>query len=485
MLAVVALSAPQVTAPPASAAARESRAEVALRQARTFALHQLARTDRRLPPGRFPTVAVGHRVWHTSGTAGWLGGFWPGSLWLAYEANGRRAWARRAAASEAPLAVRADDTTAHDLGFLIQTSFGRGAALTGDTGDTAVALRAAEALAGQYVPAVKAIRCGAGPAGQVNVIIDNLMNLELLFWAAQHGGRAEWRDIALQTALTTASWHLRPDGSTFQVVRFDESTGRPVWQGTAQGRSDASTWARGQSWAVDGFATAYRETRDPRLLAAARRSARFAVSHLPPDGVPWWDYDAPGTDRDTTAGAVLASGLLELARVDPDPARRDRWRRAGMRTLTSLVGPRYLAKGTHAWSVLLHGRHNPTYHDDGVTYGDYYLLEALLRVQLLPSTRPALHVAKLRRGRGWVTADLGAARQVSAVSVRWRDGGRAATRFIVQASADGRRWTTLRSGVSSGQSAAPETYDVRDRSMRFVRVRALGPGRAGAVWVRG
>jgi unsaturated chondroitin disaccharide hydrolase len=491
LLVVAALTGPPGAAAPAVAGVHEVRAEVAFRQARTFALAQLARTDRRLPPGRFPTVAVGDRPWHTSGTGGWLGGFWPGRLWLAYEVDGRRHWARRAAAIQAPLAGRQDDTSAHDLGFLIQTSFGRGVALTGASGDTAVTLRAAAALASQYVPSASAIRCGDAPAGQVRVIVDELMNLELLFWAAAHGGRPQWRESALQHALTTARSHVRADGSTFQVVRFDETTGAPLWKGTAQGVSDTSTWARGQAWAVNGFTTAYRETGDKRLLAAARSTAGFAVSHAPADGVPWWDYDAPGTRRDTTAGAVLASGLLELARVDPDPARRSTWRVAGLRTLRSLVGPAYLARGTGAWSVLLHGRHDPTYDDVGVTYGDYYLLEALLRVQLLPSDRPALPVADRRGGDGGgLLADLGSRRRVSAVSLRWAAGGSRATRYRVLTSVDGRRWTTVRGGVSSGRSTSFETYDLPDRVTRFVKVVPLGtstgaPGRVGELRVRG
>jgi unsaturated chondroitin disaccharide hydrolase len=491
LLAVAALTGPPVPAAPASARVHEVRSEVAFRQARTFALDQLGRTDRRLAPGRFPTVAVGDSPWRTEGTSGWLAGFWPGRLWLAYELDGRRHWARRASVTQAPLSVRQDDTTAHDLGFLIQTSFGRGASLVGATSDTAVTRRAAAALASRYVPAAGAIRCGDAPAGQVNVIVDNLMNLELLFSAADHGGLPGWRDIALQHALTTARWHLRPDGSTFHVVRFDEASGQPVWAGTAQGLSDTSTWARGQAWAVHGFTTAYRETGDLRLLAAARKAAGFVVTHAPADGVPWWDYDAPGTRRDTTAAAVQASGLLELARIDPDPAGRATWRAAGLRTLRSLVGPAYLARGTGAWSVLLHGRHDPTYDDAGVTYGDYYLLEALLRVQLLPSDRPALRQASTRRGSGGgLRADLGSRRRVSAVSVRWVAGASSATRYRVLTSVDGRRWTTVRGGVSSGRTTSYETYDLRDGVTRFVKVVPLGtstgaPGRVGELRVRG
>ena len=381
LLALAALAAPLVPVPAVAApAGHEARVEVELRQARTFALHQLARTDRRLGADRFPTVAVPGRPWRTSGTGGWLAGFWPGRLWLAYQADGRPVWARRAAARQAPLAVRQDDTSAHDLGFVLQTSFGRGAALAGRRQDADVIRRAAAALATRYVPSVAAIRCWDGPVGQVTVNIDNLMNLELLFQGADLGGPARWRDLAVQHALTSARWQVRPDGSTFHVVRLDEQTGLPVWRGTVQGAADESTWARGHAWAVHGFTTAYRESRDERLLDAARRTAGFAVAQAPRDGVPWWDYDAPGTRRDTTAAAVLASGLLELARIDPDPALRARWRAAGRHTLRSLIGRRYLARGTGAWSVLLHGRHDATYDESGVTYGDHYLLEALLRV---------------------------------------------------------------------------------------------------------
>ena len=489
LVVVTALTGSAVPAGPAVAADREARVEVALRQARTYALHQLARTDRRLGPGRFPTVAVPGRPWRTSGTGGWLAGFWPGRLWLAYQADGQSRWARRAVATQAPLVVRQDDTTAHDLGFLLQTSFGRGAVLAGRDSDAAVVRRAAAALATRYVPSVRAIRTWDGPPGQVTVNVDNLMNLELLFQAADLGGPVEWRRLAVQHALTSARWHLRTDGSTFHVVRFDERSGTPVWQGTVQGRSDSSTWARGQAWAVHGFTTAFRESGDRRLLAAARRAAGFAVVHATRDGVPWWDYDAPGTRRDTTAAAALASGLLELARIDPDADHRARWRAAGMRTLRSLVGPRYLARGTGAWSVLLHGRHDPTYDDSGVTYGDHYLLEALLRVELLPANRPALRTSTVRRGpQGALRVDLGGRRTVRAVSVRWPAG--APTRFRIQTSRDGRIWGSGRGGVSSGRVSGFETYDLRDRDARFVRVRPRGAadggtGRPVAVRVRG
>jgi unsaturated chondroitin disaccharide hydrolase len=462
-----AMPAPQMTV------GHEPALDVALRAARSFDVRQVARTDRRLPAGRFPTVAVGVLPWRTSDTSGWLAGFWPGRLWQAYQLTGQPHWARRATAREAPLVVRAKDTTTHDLGFLLQTSFAAGADLTGSRTDRAVALRAARTLAGRFVPSVGALRSWDGPPGETTVIVDSLMNDDLLFWGADHGGPAAWRTIARQHALTVARWNLRPDGSTFHVVRFDTRTGRPVWRGTVQGLSDSSTWARGQSWAIAGFTEAYGETRDPVLLEAARRAAGWALAHLPADGVPWWDYDAPGTKRDTTAGAVLASGLLDLARLDPDPARRAMWRAGALHTLRSLVSARYLARGTGAWSALLHGHHDATYPDDGVTYGDYYLGQALLRLQLLPSRLAALPV-RARSGGGAVQVDLGRVREVGAVSVRWLRGDSAATRFRVQTSLDGRTWRTVRSGVSSGAVATAETYDFADRPVRYVRVRPLG-----------
>lgn len=478
-----------VALPAATADSREAHSEVLFREARQFALRQLARTDRRLRDGRFPTVAPRQR-WHTSGTNGWLAGFFPGALWMAYELTGQRSWARRADARQAPLVVRADDTSTHDLGFLLQTSFGRQAALTGRDRPRAVVLRAATALASRWVPQVGATRSWNGPDGQVTVIVDNLVNLELLFAASRSGGRPEWHEMAVQHAVTTAAHHLRPDGSTIHVVRFDEMTGEPVWKGTVQGLRDGSTWARGQSWAVHGFTTAYRESGDTRLLDAARRTADFALAHLPRDGVPYWDYDAPSVGdrtRDTTAAATLASGLLELARLDPDPARRATYAAQGLRTLRSLAGPRYLASGTGSPAVLRHGHHSATYPDSGVTYGDHYLLEALLRAQLLPSSRPALPARVSRPGPARVRADLRSVRRVSGVSLRWRpatngpDAAGPAVRFRVETSRDGDSWVRARAGVSSGRVTSFETYDVADRRARYVRVTALGQDTSRAI----
>ena len=302
------------------------------------------------------------------------------------------------------------------------------------------------------------------------------MNLELLFWAADHGGRPEWRDIALQHALTTARWHLRADGSTFQVVRFDESTGQPVWAGTAAGA--LRLLDLGPRPGLGGARLHHGVPRDRRPAAARRgpqgRGLRRRRMHRPTGC-------RGGTTTRPAPGATRR----------PRPCRRracSSWP-GSTRTLPAgrPGGPPACTPSAHwsdratspgapaPWSILLHGRHDPTYDDAGVTYGDYYLLEALLRVQLLPSTgRPSRWRAPGALAGGGLRADLGSRRRVSAVSVRWAAGASTATRFRVQTSVDGRRWTTVRGGVSSGRTTSFETYDLRDRVTRFVRVRAAG-----------
>jgi hypothetical protein len=332
--------------------------------------------------------------WTTSDAAWWTSGFFPGSLWLMYQATGDPMWRSEAAARQAGLASQAGNTSTHDVGFMLFTTYGNGYRLTGDPSYRDVVLQAARSLATRYSATVGATRSwnndAGDPSSYFKVIIDNMMNLDLLFWGAQNGGDAAWTSMAVNHALTTQRTHVRSDGSTFQLVVFNSATGAVISRGTVQGYRNDTTWARGQAWAVHGFTQAYAYTGDDRMLTTARSAADYFVAHLPADGVPYYDFQAPTTDRprDSSAAAIAASGLLWLARIESDGCRAQTYLDAAKRTLTSLSAPPYLSQGTAgAASILLHAtaQHQQGDVDNGLVYADYYFLEALLRYRDIAS----------------------------------------------------------------------------------------------------
>ena len=386
-----------LAAPPATAAGPVMR----------FAERQLARTDEELSVGRYPSHTKPSGRWAVTGPRAWTSGFLPGAMWLAYRHTRDPVWRRRAVRRQAMLAGQRLNTRTHDVGFVFLSSYVRAWALTRRPAYRRTALRAAGSLASRFNPRVGATRSwGRRGSRRFTVIIDNLMNLELLFWANRHGGRRAWSENAHRHALTTLRDHVRPDGSTYHVVDYDGATGHVLGKRTAQGAFAESTWSRGQAWAISGFATAYRYTRDARLLEAARRVARWWSTHVPPGGVPFWDFDAPSLSsarlgalaplqgepalaRDSSAAAIAASGLLALARLDPDRVSARRFRDTARSTLRTLSSRRYLARGTRARSILLHGtgNHPGGLADTGLIYGDYYFLEALSRLTSGSRTR--------------------------------------------------------------------------------------------------
>jgi uncharacterized protein YyaL (SSP411 family) len=218
------------------------------------------------------------------------------------------------------------------------------------------------------------------------VIIDNMMNLELLFWAGtQPGGDPRWVDIATRHAETSMKAHVRADGSTAHVALFDPQSGAFLGRDTWQGYADTSAWARGQAWAIYGFTTAYRETKRPEFLATAERTADWFIDHLPADAVPYWDFrapDVPNTERDASAGAIACSALFALADL-AGGAKGATYRRTAERMLGSLATS-YLTEGTGNAAILAHSvgaKPLGSEIDVGIVYADYYFLEALVRYE--------------------------------------------------------------------------------------------------------
>jgi unsaturated chondroitin disaccharide hydrolase len=367
-----------------------------------LARERLAATAAAVPPGRYPAWTGPGGKWTTTGPKAWTSGFFPGTLWLAYGATGDAALRAEAERRLGGLEAQKRDTSGNDQGFKILGSFGHAARLTGDAAYRRVVVRAARSLASRFIPVVGATRSwGDRSSPGVRVIVDNLINLELLFWASKHGGDPAWYAIARSHALRTIRDHVRRDGSTFHVVDYRPESGAVERKGTRQGHARDSTWSRGQAWAVYGFTMAYRETGDRRLLDAARRVSDWFIDHLPPDRVPYWDFDAPGipdAPRDSSAAAIATSGLLELAALEPDPGRAAGYRDAAESIIASLSAPPYLAPEGVSQAILLHGTQDfPRGNfDTGLAFGDYYFLEALGRY-LSPPRPPDEHTIEVRR----------------------------------------------------------------------------------------
>jgi len=339
----------------------------------------------------FPELTKNGAWEYTRADGGWVGGHWTGLLWLAFAHTRDKIFEHAARAWTAKLAPRQHDTSTHDLGFVFELSHLLGAQITGDASLEMPALVAARSLIRRFNPRGKFIRAwGALDADQNRgrAIIDTLMNLDLLFWASRASGETQFAEIADAHARTALRCQVREDGSTAHAMDFDADTGAFLAQGTHQGLSAASCWSRGQAWAVYGFAETYRNTRDDIFLAASRHCADYALQHAPADYVPFWDYVSPlvpSDVRDSSAAAILASGLLILAEQDRTNA--ERWRDAATTILKSLW-ENYSSRGTNEPSILIHGTRSKPHGlmDHGLIYGDYYFVEALSKLERVGRT---------------------------------------------------------------------------------------------------
>jgi unsaturated chondroitin disaccharide hydrolase len=337
--------------------------------------------------GDFPELAKDGQ-WHCVDNGGWVAGHWVGLLWLAFVHTQAQEYECAAREWAARLFPRQTDPLTHDLGFLFELSCLLGARLTHDTSFHAPALQAAHTLGTRFNDKGNFIQAWGPTDGTAHqrgrTIIDTLMNLRLLFWASDTTGEPHLAEIALAHAHTALRRQVRADWSTSHVADFDPDTGEFIKQDTCQGLSATSCWSRGQSWAVYGFAECYRYTHAVVFLDAARHIAGYALHRLPPDLVPFWDYASPlipDDVRDSSAASILATGLLNLASVEPTAPNAEYWRVQAISILASLW-ENYSSRGTNEPCLLLHGtRSKPEGSmDHGLIYGDYYFVEALTRL---------------------------------------------------------------------------------------------------------
>lgn len=324
----------------------------------------------------------------------WTSGFFPGTLWFLYEYTGKKEWKNAASAFTSKIENEKWNAGTHDIGFKIYCSFGNGYRLTKDTAYRSVIIQAAKTLSKRFYPKVGCIRSWDHNRDKwaFPVIIDNMMNLELLFAATRLTGDSSFYHIAVSHALTTMKNHFRPDYSSYHVVDYDSISGKVIKKTTHQGYSNESAWARGQAWGLYGYTYCYRETKDPRFLKQAENIAEFILNNptLPKDMIPYWDFNAPNIPaepRDVSAAAVMASAFYELSTFS---SKRD-YRKIADKIIENLTAHFRSPLGESKGFVLLHSTGAKPFNtevDVPLNYADYYYMEALLRSKKLNENKP-------------------------------------------------------------------------------------------------
>lgn len=354
----------------------------------------IARLRAQLPrfTDEFPAPSSINGTFPAMDNSEWTNGFWTGSLWLAYELSGDPVFRTAAERQVATFTRRIDDRNNvehHDLGFLYSLSCVAAYKLTGNEAARASALKAADTLLTRFLPVAGIIQAWGDlndPEESGRMIIDCNLNLPLLYWASDTTGNPDYRDAANQHIAQAAKYIVRPDYSTYHTFYLDTKTGGPRHGSTHQGYSDTSCWARGQAWGMYGFPLAFRYNRDAGLVDLSTHLADYFLARLPADGVCCWDlvFTDDVTERDTSAAAIAACGLLEMARQLPllDTRRADyeAWAGAIMVSLTKNYG---LAEDDPSDGLLS----NAVYHmpkgigvNERCLWGDYFYLEGLMRL---------------------------------------------------------------------------------------------------------
>lgn len=320
---------------------------------------------------------------HLCGISDWTSGFFPGSLWYAYEMTGDEELKKRAIEYTNILYPVRKLTQTHDVGFMMNCSYGNALRLAPNDTIKAVLVETADNLCSRFNPEIGCIRSWDFGKWNFPVIIDNMMNLDLLFNATKLTGNKKYYDIAVKHAQTTMKNHFRPDYTSYHVVSYNNDGSVELKQ-THQGKNDESAWSRGQAWGVYGYTSCYRETQDSTFLQEAIHIADMIMKRVKTDDrIPYWDYDAPAgkkTPRDASAAAVTASAFIELSTFTSDGKKYFDYAEI---ILKNLSGSGYLAtKGSNQGFILLHSTGSLPHGseiDVPLNYADYYYLEAMKR----------------------------------------------------------------------------------------------------------
>lgn len=318
----------------------------------------------------------------------WTSGFFPGSLWYMYEFTKDEKFKSEALKYTHLLYDLKDYTGTHDLGFMVYCSYGNALRITNDSSYVPVMVQTADNLISRFNKNTQTIRSWDFGEWQFPVIIDNMMNLELLFWASEYTHNPKYKDVAIRHANTSMENHFRNDFSSYHVINYDTISGNVLSKGTFQGYSDESAWARGQAWGLYGYIVCYRYTHDEKYLEFAKNIASFIMKNVKTDDlIPYWDYNAPdipNAPRDASAAAVSASALLELSDIVNNDSQYYKYAETILKNLSSKA---YLAqKGENKGFILMHSvGHLPANSeiDTPLNYADYYYLEALKRYKAL------------------------------------------------------------------------------------------------------
>lgn len=324
----------------------------------------------------------------------WTSGFFPGELWYLYEYTRNNFWKKKAQQHTDILEQEKMNGDTHDMGFKMFCSFGNGYRLTQDERYKEILLQSARTLATRFKPVAGILRSWDHNKDkwQCPVIIDNMMNLELLFWATRENGDSTFYNIAVSHARTTMKNHFRKDYSCYHVVDYDTINGNVLKKNTHQGLSHESAWSRGQSWALYGYTMCYRETGLPEFMEQAKHIENYLFTHpnMPADLIPYWDFDAlhiPNEPRDASAAAVIASALYELSTYDKENAKRHK---ANADQIMENLTKHYRAHlNKDNGFLLLHStgtKPTSVEVDVPIVYADYYFMEALMRKDRLEKT---------------------------------------------------------------------------------------------------